>query len=378
MSRTDTGILEEALCASVAAHPLGKLSILTADQFQILCRDMQGAFPDLVRKCFPGAVEGGTATTSSKRAEFDIRCPEPSPVDFDWRFDGQTALRLAEALIGQEHCQVLCMGAPTVHSAIQSLGGQAFLVDRNPLLAENLIPGTYYIADIAPEVGLDLHFGRTFDAAIIDPPWHPEAYRLWLSRTLPLLRAGAKVFVPMFRNFTRPGAADERSLLMQLFGKLGRVIGLPFEAVYSTPPFEREVLLRLGLPYLPSWRAADIFNVVLHQQPELSVLRPFAWSSNKWKRFNLGGQVIAVKDLPDDNGPIRVVSEFPSCIKNVSRRDPTRECYTVWTSRNYAAVVKGTKRLAAILEGSGGAFVDQSDLQAAIQISKSLNFQLRS
>jgi hypothetical protein len=368
---------EGALLASVAAHSLGKLPVLSAQQFQTLCRDMQGAFPDLVRRSFNGVVEHGAATSSSNRAEFDICGPEPSPVDYDWRFDQRTAIRLAEALIGPSNREVLCLGAPTVYGAIQSLGGKSFLVDRNPLLTRNLVSGTYCIADISTEEELDLHVGRKFDVAVIDPPWHVEAYDLWLARTLPLLRTGAEVFVAMFRKFTRPGGLDERAQLLQRFEKIGRVSAEPFEAGYSTPPFEQEVLLRLGLPHLPSWRVADIYKISLHQRPELSVFRPDGWPSHKWKRFILEGQVIALKDIPDDDGLIQVASEFPSCIKTVSQRDPARAFYTVWTSRSYAAVVRGTKRLAAILGGAGEVTVEPSDLQAAIELSRDLGFQLR-
>lgn len=378
MKRTDRDVPDDALVASVAAHSLGKLPVLSAEQFQALCRDMQGAFPDLIQRSLNGVVEhGGGATSSSSRAEFDICGPEPNPVDFDWRFDQRTALRLAETLIGASNREVLCVGAPTVYGAIQSLGGKGFLIDRNPLLARNLTPGTYCIADISTEEMLDLQFGHKFDAAIIDPPWHPEAYGLWLARTQPLLRAGADVFVTMFRRFTRPGALEERAHLLERFEKLGRVNGVPFEAVYSTPPFEQEVLLRLGLPNLPSWRAADIYKIALRRQPELSVFQPVAWPTHKWKRYSLDGQVIAVKDIPDDEGKIQVVSEFPSCIKTVSQRDPARSLYTVWTSRSCAAVVRGTKRLTAILERSGEVPVEQSDLQAASQLARDLGFQFR-
>jgi hypothetical protein len=128
---------------------------------------------------------------------------------------------------------------------------------------------------------------------------------------------------------------------------------------------------------LPSWRAADICKIALHPQPELSVFRPVVWRPHNWKRFILEGQVIAVQDIPDDNGPIQVASEFASCLKTVSQRDPSKALYTVWTSRSYAAVVGGTKRLAAILGNSGEATVVRSDLEAAIQLSKDLGFQLR-
>jgi hypothetical protein len=376
MNQPATDAQAAALRFSVAGHPLGKLPALSADQFQALCRDMRGAFPDVVRSSLAGVVEAGTAARLSERAEFDISGPEPNPVDFDWRFDGRTARRLAETLLRRSNCEVLCMGAPTVYGAIRSLGGKAFLIDRNPLLARNLARETFLIADISTEDELAQRVDRKFDAAIIDPPWYGEAYNLWLARTLPLLRPGAGLSVVMFRELTRPGAKEQRAELLRRFEKVGRVIAEEFEAVYSTPPFEEEVLLRLGLPSMPSWRAADVLKIQPYTQPDLSVFHPFFWPMNRWERFTLGGQVIAVKDIPDDDGPLQIASEFPAAIKTVSQRDPARTLYTVWTSRSTAAVVKGTKRLAAILRNSREVKIDQSDLRVATQLSHELGFQI--
>lgn len=375
MGQKETNAEVLALRASVASDPLGKLPTLSPDQFQALCRDTQGAFPDVVRNCLAGRVEAGTASRASERAEFDISGPEPSPIDFDWRFDGRTALTLANTLL-RKNCEVLCMGAPTVYGAVRSLGGKAFLIDRNPLLARNLARDTYLIADISTEDELPRRVDRQFDAAIIDPPWYGEAYNLWLARTLPLLRAGAELLVVMFRQFTRPSAQGQRAELLRQFESVGQLAAEEFEAVYSTPPFEEEVLLRLGLPRMPSWRAADVLKLQLHSNPDLSVFRPGLWPVNNWERFVLGNQVIAVRDIPDDNGPLRIVGGYPADIKNVSHRDPARELYNVWTSRSTAAVVRGTGRLASILSNSREATIDRCDLQVAIQLSRELGFQI--
>jgi Probable N6-adenine methyltransferase len=374
MGQTETNAEELALRVSVASHPVGKLPRLSPDQFQALCRDMQGAFPDVVRSSYAGIVETGTATSASERAQFDINGPEPSPVDFDWRFDGRTALALAKILLRQ-NCEVLCMGAPTVYGAVRSLGGKAFLIDRNPLLEKNLAPDTHLIADISTEEELPRRVDKQFAAAILDPPWYGEAYDLWFARTLPLLRAGAELLVVMFRKFTRPSAKRQRDQLIRQFESVGQLVAEEFEVVYSTPPFEDEVLLRLELPRMPSWRAADVLKIQLHSKPDLAVFRPGLWPVNKWERFALGGQVIAVKDVPNDNGPLRIVGDLPRELKSVSQRDPARELYNVWTSRSRAGVVTGTKRLASILSKPEAA-IDRSDIQVATQLSRELGFQI--
>jgi hypothetical protein len=336
---------------------------------------MDGAFPDLVRKGVPGDIESGIATPSSARAAFDLKAPEPSPVDFDWRFDERTASRLAEALIASNR-RVLCVGTPTVYAAIADRGGDAFLIDRNPLLAPSLAAGTFLITDLSTEEGVGMLIGCQFDAAIIDPPWYPEAYDLSLSRTLPLLRSEAEIFVVMFRRFTRPSAQEERAELLKRFESLGRVSSGHFDAVYSTPPFEQEVLARLGLPFMPTWRAGDIIKIELHSEPNTSIFDPNRWPVERWERFDLGDQVIAIKEVLADRGPILIADEFPSEIRSVSQRDPARERYTVWTSKGKAAVVTGTRRLLALLSKSTELAVEPSDIEVATHLSRQLGFKL--
>jgi Probable N6-adenine methyltransferase len=160
-----------------------------------------------------------------------------SPVDFDWRFDGPTASRLAETLMSGNRRDNLCVGTPTVCEVVNNRGGHAFLIDRNPLIAQALGAGTYLISDLSTEQDLQKLVGRQFDTALIDPPWYTEAYHLWMRRTLPLMRSGASVFVVLFRAFTRANAQSERDKLLECFRRIGHVSFLGYEAVYSTPPF---------------------------------------------------------------------------------------------------------------------------------------------
>ncbi|MEY9357730.1 hypothetical protein ABH994_000451 [Bradyrhizobium yuanmingense] len=375
MTRDDTDA--ELLSACVAAHPLGKVGALTPDQFQMLCRDMHGAFPDAVRRNILGTVEVGVAQDLSEQAEVDIGAPEPSPVDYDWRFDGSTARFLAKALVERRYQDVLCVGTPTVYGAVRATGRNAFLIDRNPLLARTLPKGTFLVKEISADDKLTGYVDRSFDAAVVDPPWYPEAYELWLARTLPLLRPGADVFLVVFRRFVRPRAEQERMELLKRLETIGRVSQVLTEIVYSTPPFEQQVLRHLQLPRLPSWRAADLFRITLRPDADLSVFKTTSWAVDKWDRFDFGDQVVAVRDIPNDWGPIQVSSDLSVEVRSVSQRDPVRARYTVWTSRSRAAVVRGTRRLSAILANPSATAADQQDLKVACELSRRLDFQIR-
>ena len=191
------------------------------------------------------------------------------------------------------------------------------------------------------------------------------------------MQTQAEVFVVLFRRFTRPGAHSELRELLKRFESIGRVSFVDFDAVYSTPPFEEQVLVRLGLPAMPSWRAGDVVKIELFSHPDISTFQTDGWPTSKWERFDLGEQVLAIRDDPADCGPIRVEDDLPSEVKSVSQRDPTRARYNVWTSRSRAAVVRGTRRLAAILNKSTEVTINQSDFQVATQLSRQLGLQIR-
>jgi hypothetical protein len=99
MSRHTADEPSQSLCSAIAAHPLGRADCLSSVDFQALCRDLKGAFPDLVRRGFKGTIRSGEPALPYNRAKFDLSAPEPSPVDFDWRFDDPTASQLAETLM---------------------------------------------------------------------------------------------------------------------------------------------------------------------------------------------------------------------------------------------------------------------------------------
>ena len=115
---------------------------------------MGGAFPDRVKQGLSADIRPGRVELPIEKAQFDLLAPEPSPVDFDWRFDDRSANRLAEALMGDNNRQVLCVGNPTVYGAISSAGGNAFLIDRNPLLARTLSTSTFLITDLSNPIQL--------------------------------------------------------------------------------------------------------------------------------------------------------------------------------------------------------------------------------
>lgn len=338
---------ERRLAASAAA------ASKSAGDFQGLCRMMDGAFPAEVARVIPAKLRNqpSDAALAHESGFLNKKGPEPHPVDYDWRFNAATADALGELVRGYD--DVLCFGTPTVFDAIARKGRRVCLVDRNPLISRVLVrtkSARVVITDIADTQGLN----GMFDAAVLDPPWYLPFYELWLASVIPFLMPGASVFLVLFRELTRPGAARQRNQLLRKLSCVGSVSFPVLEAVYSTPRFEAEVLRRVGLPDMPAWRVGDVVRVDLTD----NVLTwPFpTWDPRvrrSWSRFVVGNEVVVLAVDSQDTGPIAHSPpegrQASFELHSVSKRDPRRGRINIWTSRNRAAIVSGTERLAALL-----------------------------
>lgn len=342
-NQTESTQYEKSLLAGVED------SCRRTEDFQDICRSLRGAFPGEVARFLPAGPQRHAVEPITVADVLGANAPEPHPIDFDWRFVDSTANALASLTGGFN--RVLCFGTPSVFNAIARQGRHVCLVDRNPFLPRVLHRATaarYIIEDIA-----DIeHIDGAFDAAILDPPWYLPSYELWLSKVIPLLTSGASIFLVLFRDLTRPDATSQRRGLLEKLTSIGTVSVQSHEAQYSTPRFELEVLRRLGLPHLPAWRIGDVVRIDLREgirRWPFSELVPSP--KQAWSRFLVGRQVIAVAVKDGDLGPItyRAPEGDVFALDSVSERDPRRLQIGLWTSRNYAAVVAGTQRLASLL-----------------------------
>jgi len=351
--RSDEGNYRERLDqAVVAARALANVDP------QRFWRALRGTFPAEVGYLLRQSGDNVARHAGASSDASDVSCffPEPHPLDYDWRFEPSTAERIAE--IASAHGRVLCLGTPAVFQAIAARKGHAHLIDRNSLIESFLAKAqncTFEITDLADAP----RTRQQFDAAVLDPPWYLPCYELWLSRALAALARPSVIFVTIFRDLTRPGADREREQLLTALSALGRTKHVG-DVAYSTPRFEAEVLERIGLPTMPSWRMADLVRVETTAASEGLTLAPAKPTKKlfQWQRYIIGGQVVAVRTPAHDNGPITYV--YPrkpasgTDLMSVSRRYPSRVGLTVWTSRNRAVAATGTGRIAAFFASISG------------------------
>lgn len=321
-----------------------------------VCHATQGAFPgDIVaaiKRLTGRSPTGGISLYDSSPSD-DTRegWPEPSPMDYEWRFTPASAREIAThaAKLGTA---VACIGTPTVFASLLVSGRQAVLVDRNPFVVKSLSArsDTVVQADVAdlPQA-LD---GSRFPVIVMDPPWYPDYIEFWLSRAITIAADHATLVLTLFRELVRPGAGPERDSLMTMLSQLGSVELLQGSVTYETPLFEREVLLALGLPSPATWRMADLAIVRLEQKcPRLVVDRP---EEGAWDRFLFGSQVVGLRRTADRDGLASVQPLYDDgsfLLGSISARDPRRGMIGVWTSRNRVARVTGTERMRSFLAG---------------------------
>lgn len=329
--------------------------------FLDICRAAKGAFPDDVLRVLSDVSGGqqnrqhlvGVGGRGHLASDYQA-WPEPSPVDYEWRFTPATAMRVA-SIAASFGGKVACLGTPSVFAHLQAEGVDAVLVDRNPSLTRLLDPpnkGCVISADIA---ALPACLGQVrFPVIVIDSPWYLDHMRYWIAQAITVASPGASVLLSLFPELTRPTAAIERETFLRDIQSIGSIRFLDV-LEYETPLFERETLSALGIPPLPAWRMGDLLSMTLSKNPKHPrVTRP---REPDWARFLFGSQIVALRYSTAHSEPIRVNSIYPDgsfMLKSVSARDPLRHKITFWTSRNRCALASGGLRLFQFLNALAG------------------------
>jgi hypothetical protein len=269
--------------------------------------------------------------------------PENLIVDFDWRFQKDTAERLFGMLA--RFGRVACIGAPTVFSLLSKVRRTDILIDQNPYYehAFGREAGRVFCSAIEDFNPFDV--GGQFEAALLDPPWSLADYESWLEATLPLIVKGGSLFIPVFPSLLRERAELDVSSLMQRLAKIGQVLFLPFRVRYETPTFEEEVLREKDLPPLHGWRSARMVEVRVDQSFRPTAKRRLA--KEKWDRFEFGSTLVAVKS--GHSAYIQSSEGRFFFLDSVSSRDESRPLITAVSSRNIATDFQDTSLLSEIL-----------------------------
>ena len=328
------------------------------ESFESVCRSCHGAFPVDVLAALKRLLESGSVSKS--QVTFNSGSvfsksnggsgPEPSPMDYEWRFTKDSAKDVSK-LAGNLGTRIICLGTPSVFGHLLSQNADAYLIDRNPFITvafRQIAADKIVVADVS-DFNRVSSLGK-FDVIVMDPPWYQNHIRVWLHSAIGLGRKGAKVIMTLFPDLVRPTAWTERSEVLDLLAGLGEFSVLSKGVEYETPRFESETLAAMGIRGLYSWRLADLVALSLNGSFPVKAAAPL--EQQRWERFRFGDKVVGLDQASSNETNITVESPYPDgsfVLKSISMRDPIKSRIGFWTSRNRAAIVKGNQRIGGFL-----------------------------
>ena len=317
------------------------------ETFEELVKECDGLFPaeiaravrDLNLRSFPRSrltdLSIVTPAQGPDRPKGELAVPHP--LDFDWRFDEETAAALVTRARVATHPGdvVVACGTPTVYLAFskQRHGRVVYLHDQNAErhnLRDSSGGGRVKSLDFAVDAPPNLDAAY----AVADPPWYPEYNELFLWWSSTICAVGATVALALAPLHTRPTIEAERE---QLWAR-ARELGFDLRSLekgalrYETPPFERSALLAAGVPVISDWRLGvlAILELVVRTNVDLPVFRRQSWRSARLDQTELRFR----DEISDVFDPrlIRVVAN--DTLDSVSTRDERRGGVQVWSSLN--------------------------------------------
>ena len=253
--------------------------------------------------------------------------PAPHPLDFDWRYDAGTIEALVPLL---EHKKVLALGAPSVARRLQALGTDVTLVDRQPAQG---------VAAHLPRAVEDFVPAERYDAAIVDPPWYPDALERWAAVAAHAVGPGGLILASVWPETARPSAKLDLALAISDIGQWAEVRRLDVPLAYLMPAFEERAIAASETAILA---ASPCCGVLLEIRPHRLPARIAAPQGDAWQRFLLDDYQLALRIGDADAQPL-AISRHPGAKgwhwPFVSARAPGREQIDLWSSAGEVALV---------------------------------------
>ncbi|MBA0196345.1 hypothetical protein H4F51_14455 [Pectobacterium brasiliense] len=264
--------------------------------------------------------------------------PNPHPLDYDWRFSDKTAERLVE------YCadgKTLSVGVPTVAAILSEKGKEVVLVDSHP------------IQDLKNHILIDINFSEplkdSYNFVVMDPPWYLDVYYRWLSWAAISAGVGAKIFLSIWPDNTRPLAISEKKELFEWVLKWADIEYFEGSLYYETPLFEK--MSNFKNKHLQT-RKGDLVIITINSIPALKKITP---NESKWIRYLFNDYQIAVK-CDEDNNEIESIKldkldQANSWIwPSVSKRVKGRELIQLWSSENEVGQLDNPSVLIKLLD----------------------------
>jgi len=261
------------------------------------------------------------------------------PLDFEWLFTREAQNVILRELRGAclgSGSTVLCLGCPTLFDRGKNLipEQQFVLWDKN---ASSL--GQMSEAHALADIDLRREPLPSFAAvaAVLDPPWYNDFYRLFLWAALRSVCVGGNILLSFPPEGTRPSAARDRVDLIQWARQAGAELisqrrgCLP----YRSPLFEVNALVAGGFSAVPlDWRRGDL--LVFRKEASFQVARPLIPELEAhWEEHHFGCIRLRVRSGEEGASSrlMRAVGKR-AVLPSVSTRFPRRNLANVVTTGN--------------------------------------------
>jgi hypothetical protein len=325
--------------------------------FAELLSRLPGVYPCTVLKALSriqqdGRLDPNLAATLEREASTFIPAvgattdilPPPHPLDFEWRFTGDTArkiLSIAHALT-KPHDSILLFGTPAVAAAATTASfdravvfvGEDNRVTDSVVTLNKLAHEPIHVQIVTARQHMPVNAG----VVVVDPPWYPDFMRPMLALAASACRVGGHVLISLLPVGTRPGAERDREWIIAYLRRfsLHPVETTANALTYDMPFFEANALAAAGLRGVPAhWRRGDL--LVSQKTGTESAPMVIAPREKAWHDIAVGRMRLFV-NRSVSGAPYRAAgleSIVPGDIlPTVSRRDSRRRKAQVWTSGN--------------------------------------------
>lgn len=283
--------------------------------------------------------------------------PNPHPLDYDWRFSDKTAGKLCEFCVDGK---TLSVGVPTVAALLSEKGKEVVLVDSHP------------IQDLKSHLIIDINFSPplkgSYNFVVMDPPWYLDVYYRWLSWAAISAGVGAKIFLSIWPDNTRPLAISEKKELFDWISKWADIEYFESSLDYETPLFEK--MSESKTKNLKT-RKGDLVIITINDIP---ILKKIATNESKWIRYLFDDYQIAVKcdkkNFQYDSINLEKLNQANGWIwPSVSKRAEGRELIQLWSSENEVAKLDNPNALIKLLDQ----LIETEDLNNVYEKVNNLN-----
>lgn len=290
------------------------------------------------------AIHSSARTTQALIDQGRRLLPPPHPLDFEWRFSGNSAEQLLTEALRLSHTDdlLLLLGTPTIalEAAVRRISRRVvFIGEQNAILRAvnqaNDILGRplsiFHSGEQSRQIG-------EASVVLLDPPWYDDCIRSMLANATVACRIGGYILISLPPDGVRPTAHQDRLKIERFASGLGLTLkeSLLSAVQYDMPYFERNALAASNCFPPVDWRRGDLLvfrKDAAHRLPSWTGISRRV----RWTEAVVGRMRIFVRNdrYIDENRSAALTSLIEGDIlPSIKRSEPLRQRAKIFTSGN--------------------------------------------